>query len=92
MYCNNTGAVAVANSGYSKAPRIMHLHRCLFFIRAYYHFAMHVEYIEGTANTWANAISRNNPMIIESQVFGPSYYRTPLPEGLISLLIVEQPD
>ena len=34
--CNNTGAVAVANSGYSKVPQIMHLLWCLFFIRALY--------------------------------------------------------
>ena len=56
-YCDNTGAVAVANSGYSKAPRIMHLLRCLFFIRAYYQFSMHVVYIEGANNIWADAIT-----------------------------------
>ena len=52
---------------------------------------MYVEYIEGTVNTWANAISRINP-IIELQVFRASYHRTPIPEELISLLIVEQLD
>lgn len=92
VYCDNTGAVAVANSGYSKAPRIMHLLRCLFFIRAYYQFSMHVVYIEGANNSWADAISRDNPSIIESQVFRSSYHRTPIPEELISLLVVEQPD
>ena len=29
--CDNMGAVAVVNSGYSKVPQIMHLLRCLFF-------------------------------------------------------------
>ena len=31
VYCDNEGAVAVVNSGYSKVARIMHLLRCLFF-------------------------------------------------------------
>ena len=91
-YCDNTGAVAIANSGYSKAPRIMHLLRCLFFIRAYYQFSMHVVYIEGANNIWADAISRNDPCMIESQVFRAAYHRTLIPEGLITLLVVEQPD
>lgn len=90
--CDNTGAVAVANSGYSRAPRIMHLLRCLFFIRALYQLSVHVVYIEGTDNTWADAISRNYPILIDSQVFKSTYQRTPLPESLISLLVVEQPD
>lgn len=33
VYC---GVVTVANSGYSRGPQIMHLLRCLFFIRAYF--------------------------------------------------------
>jgi len=49
--CDNTGAVAVANSGYSRAPRIIHLLQCLFFIRAIYQFSIQVVYIEGTDNT-----------------------------------------
>ena len=31
VHCDNTGAVAVVNSGYSRVPAIMHLLRCLFF-------------------------------------------------------------
>ena len=36
VHCDNMGAVAVVNSGYSRVPAVMHLlHvRCLFFIRA----------------------------------------------------------
>ena len=59
--CDNTGVMAVANLGYSKAPQIMHLLRCLFFIRALYQFSVHVVYIEGDKKTWADAISRNYP-------------------------------
>ena len=32
--CDNQGAVAVVNSGYSKVQAMMRLLRCLFFIRA----------------------------------------------------------
>ena len=35
IYCDNTEAVSVVNFGYSRAPRIMQLLRCLFFIRAF---------------------------------------------------------
>ena len=90
--CDNTGAVAVTNSGYSKIPSIMHLLRCLFFIRAQFQFSLHAVYIEGTNNTWADAISRNYPVLIGSQVFKSTYQRTPLPEELLTLLMVERPD
>ena len=34
VHCDNTRVVAVLNAGHSRVPRIMHLLRCLFFIRA----------------------------------------------------------
>jgi len=77
MNCDNTGAVAVANSGYSRAPHIMHLLQCLFFIRAIYQFSEQVVYIEGADNTWADAISRNYSVLVDSQVFKSTYQRTP---------------
>ncbi len=40
VHCDNQAMVSVVNSGYSKVPQIMHLLRCLFFIRA--HFQMDV--------------------------------------------------
>ena len=82
----------VANSGYSRAPRIMHLLRCLFFIRALFEFSLQAVHIEGTDNTVADAVSRNNHVFLDSQVFGPTYQRTSLPEELIFLLVVEQAD
>ncbi len=36
VHCDNLGVVAVVNSGYSRVPQIMHLLRCLFFIRAHF--------------------------------------------------------
>ena len=38
VYCDNTGAVALVKSGYSRVSQIMHLLRCLFFFKACYHF------------------------------------------------------
>ena len=89
VHCNNTGAVTVANSGYSRAPRIMHLLRCLFFR---FEFSLQAVYIEGTDNTLADAVSRNNRLFLDSQVFRSTYQPTPLPEELIFLLVVEQAD
>jgi len=34
IHCDNEGTVAVVNSGYSRVEKVMHLLRCLFFIRA----------------------------------------------------------
>ena len=58
VHCDNTGAVAVANAGYSRSPRIMHLLRCLFFIRAYFEISLWAVHVPGVQNTWADAISR----------------------------------
>ena len=41
VHCDNMGAVAVVNSGYSRKSPIMHLLRCLFFIRATYQFSLY---------------------------------------------------
>lgn len=35
IHCDNLGVVALVNAGYSWDPQLMHLMRCLFFIRAY---------------------------------------------------------
>ena len=92
VHCDNTTAVTVVNSGYSRMPRIMHLLRCLFFIRAHYQFTLQAQHIEGANNTWADAISRDNPVFMQSQVFRSTYQRTPLPQSLVELLVERQPD
>ena len=48
--------MAVVNSGYS--TQLMHLARCLFFIRAIYRFTLRAVYVPGRENVLANAISR----------------------------------
>lgn len=49
VHCDNTGTVAVVNAGYSREHNIMHLLRCLFFIRATYQFSLYATHIAGTA-------------------------------------------
>ena len=48
--CDNTGAVSVVNSGYSVAPQIMHLLRCLLFIRAHFQLEVWACHISGAQN------------------------------------------
>ncbi len=60
MHCDNTAAVAVVNSGYSKVPEIMHLLRCLFFVRASLELEVWAVHVPGVENGIADAISRNN--------------------------------
>ena len=92
VHCDNAGAVAVVNSGYSRVHGIMHLLRCLFFIRAYYEFSVQAVHVKGVNNVWADAISRNNASLLHSQAFQESYQKDPLPEDLLALVIKEQPD
>ena len=55
VQCDNQGAVAVVNSGYSKVQVIMHLLRCLFFIHARFNFYLRAAYIPGKCNVLADA-------------------------------------
>ena len=92
VHCDNMGAVALVKSGYSRVPQIMHLLRCLFFFKACYQFSVQAVHVEGVNNAWADAVSRNNLDYLHSQVFQSTYHHDPLPEDLVKLLVVEQPD
>ena len=67
VYCNNLGMVAVVNTGYSKVPQIMHLLRCLFFIRVIFHLSVRVVHVPGIQNSWADGISRSQLPLLFSQ-------------------------
>ena len=92
FYCDNTGAVAVINSGYSRIPQIMHLLRCLFFIRAYFQISVRAVHIPGQHNCIADAISRNNLDYFFSQVPQAASRCTIVPRNLLKLLVEQQPD
>ena len=52
--------MAAVNSGYSRVPQIMHMLRCLFFIRAHFGIKLRAVHVPGKDNELADAISRNN--------------------------------
>lgn len=91
VHCDNLGKVALVNSGYSKVPQIMHLLRCLFFIRAHLQIQLWavIVHVPGTENVLADAISRNN---LYSQVPESVGRQSPIPSQLLSLLLDSNAD
>ena len=92
VHCDNLGAVDIINSGYSRVPQIMHLLRCLFFIRALFRFSLHAVHIPGKENSLADAISRNNLSFLFSQIPEAISSRCQIPRDLLALLLEQQPD
>ncbi len=92
VHCDNTGAVAVVTSGYSRAPAIMHLLRCLFFIRAHFQISLWATHTPGADNTMADAISRNHLSQFFLQAPEARRHRVPIPQPLVDLLVEQQPD
>ena len=86
VHCDNLGAVAVVNSGYSKVDPIMHLLRCLFFVRAYFQIDLWAVHVPGKENGVADAISRDNIPFLYSQVPGSQGRRSPISPALLDLL------
>ena len=86
-FCDNQGAVAAANSGYSKVPRIAHLLRCLFFIKARFEIFLEVRHLPGAVNLIADAISRDNLPVLFTQVPEAVATRSPIPPTLVELLL-----
>ena len=92
FHCDNTGAVAVVNSGYSRIPEIMHLLRCLFFIRARFQVEVWATHTPGVQNGMADAISRNNLHYFLSQAPDAQCPRIAIPPALVALLVEQRPD
>ena len=83
VWSDNEAVVVCLNSGYSRDPHIMHLLRCLFFIKACCLKAVH---IPGRDNTIADSISRDNLELLFSQI--PE--ADPRPAPSLQALLVEQ--
>ena len=92
VLCDNEGAVAAINSGYSKIQGILHLLRCLFFIRVYRGVHIKAVHIPGNENTLADAVSRNNLHVLFSQVPEAASGRTVVPQYLLDILMKEEVD
>lgn len=92
VHCDNQAVVTIVNSGYSKDKDIMHMIRCLFFIRAHWDFQLLAEHIPGENNKAADAISRNNFPLFFQVSPDAAPQATPIPQALLSWLVEQQPD
>ena len=90
FYCNNEGGVAAINSGYSKIPGILHLLRCLFFIRVYYGIYIKATHTPGRENALANAISRDSLQSLFSQIPEARAGQTMVLRSLLEVLMKVQ--
>ena len=59
-YCDNSAVVAIINKGDSREPDVMHLMRCLIFLKAKFQFTLFASYVKGVKNDRADALSRDN--------------------------------
>ena len=59
-WCDNEAVVCIVNQGTSRDPEVMHLVRCLAFIKARFQFELVASHIRHSSNTKADALSRNN--------------------------------
>eukprot|EP00731_Ephydatia_muelleri_P003574 Em0001g3574a len=75
-HCNNQVVVAAIRSRSSAQTQIMHLLRCLFFIKASSNFSPAAEYITSAENAIADALSRDN---LNSFQMVPGASRGPAP-------------
>ena len=92
VHCDNEGAVAVVNSGYSRVEKIMHLLRCLFFIQAQFGMEVRAVHVPGKDNMLADAISCYNLSVLSLQMPEVEAKGEAIPEELVKLLLKERPD
>jgi len=88
-HCDNAGAVAAINSGYSRVPSIMHLLKCLFFIWALFELEVEAVHVPGAFNGWADAISHAHVFL--SQVPGVVGNQCQVPLQLVGLILDLEP-
>lgn len=90
--CNNAAVVSIVNSGSGRVKEAMHLMRCPAFISAKYEFFIFSTHIRGIDNTLADALSRDNKQLFHTLHPQAKQDTTPIPAGLLDLLIVSKPD
>ena len=93
VHCDNEAVVEVLWKGYARDDHLMHLLRCVFFVTAFYEVSLKPVHISGPSNTVADAISRNNLAVFQSQVpHVAATAPTRIPPVVINLLIRKCPD
>ena len=92
VHCDNEVIVEVVAAGYSKEANLMHLLRCLFLVTAFHELSLRSMYIQGVQNVAADAISRNNMVVFNTQVSGATPAPVDLQPEALDLLIGRRPD
>ena len=90
--CDNMAVVSVVNSGYSRDNAMMHLLRCLFFMVAHFQIQIKAVHVAGVVNVAAYALSRNDISRFLQVVPAATRIPTPIPQGLVDMLVRERPD
>lgn len=90
--CDNMAVVSVVNSGYARDTAMMHLLRCLFFMVAHFHIQVKATHLAGVSNVAADTLSRNDLSCFLQVVPEAAKAQTPIPVGLVDLLVRERPD
>ena len=75
-----------------KNSDVMHLARCLAFIKAKFEFELLATHLLGVRNPIADALSRNHMDSFHSLLPQADDSPTAIPEALLDLLIVSRPD
>ena len=89
---DNAAVVAIIKSGWCKDELAMNLLQCLFFWLATHQVKIVGEYIPGTHNGPADALSRNNISSFMSQVPYAGQQPSEVPQELVELLLTRRPD
>ena len=90
--CDNMAVVAIINKETSQDKEVMHLVRCLAFIRARFQFRIYAVHVPGVENTMADALSRNNRVLFMSLHPQAQQSPAPIPSELIDMLLLTRPD
>ena len=90
--CDNSAVVDTLNKGSCRDPELMHLVRCLAFLKAKFQFSLMASHIAGSRNVLADALSRDNLACFLSRHPQASPVPTPLPQELVDLMLISRPD
>ena len=90
--CDNSAVVDVFRKGDSKEPQVMHLMRCLAFLKAHFQFSLFASHVCGKSNNLKDVLSKNNSHYLLAHYPQAQRNPTPLPPELLDLTIVRMPD
>ena len=90
--CDNMAVVAMVNTHSQRESEAMHLMRCLAFLETKHSFYIIASHIPGAKKVLADALSRDNQVLIHSLY--PQAHKEPatIPASLLDVLIITKPD